>query len=342
MIISTFKSVQKAYVDQVIDLPWDKLAELLCVHHDVERKELGLMFNFAEFKTLDEEHELGRRYHYIDGIRQETFDEIPNTVRRCKANVKSIQGIVLDVDKHKTLEQAMEMYSGIEYVIYTTFRHTKEEHRFRIVIPFSQPLLADDVVYYKDDIKNIFPGVDNASFTVSQSFYFHSGKNDCIAYWNKGEMIDPYKFKYQEPKLFDEPKISNIEFTNEQSNAYKEAVVQSLLTCSGLHYNSEVSAYGVLTLVSICKSIGLDYAEYDYICAKIAASDSSLQQASFRRSAWTGWRADRVKKETRDAFIQAYNGQLPVFTKKYNKMEDPLKGQRIPTMRDFILTRNIK
>lgn len=326
MILTTFKSVERAYVDLKIDLPWPELAELLCEHHDVERKELGPMFNFADFKTLDEEHEQGRRHHYIDGIRQETFDEIPNTVRRCKGNVKSIQGIILDVDKHKTIEEVMELYSDIEYVIYTTFRHTLEEHRFRVVIPFSQPLLADDVIFYKDDIKATFPGVDNASFTVSQSFYFHSGKNDSIAYWNQGTMIDPYKFNYQEPKLFDEPKISNIEFTSEQSNAYKEAVVQSLLTCSGLHYHSEVSQYGVLTLVAICKSIELDYTEYDYICAKISTSDSTLQQASFRRAAWTGWSGNRIKREKRDAFIQAYNGE-PVKVKKQTAISEELKNK---------------
>lgn len=326
MILTTFKSVEKAYVDLKIDLPWPELAELLCEHHNVDKKEHGPMFNFADFKTLDEEHELGRKYHYLDGIKQETFDEIPNTVRRCKANVKSIQGIILDVDKIKSIEEVMQLLDGIEYVLYTTFRHTIDEHRFRVVIPFSQPLLAEDVVYYKDDIKAVFPGVDNASFTVSQSFYFHSGKNDSIAYWNKGEMVNPYKFNYQEPKVFDEPKHTNIDFTNEQSNAYKEAVIQSLLTCSGLHYASEASQYGVLTLVAICKSIGLNYEEYDSICYKIAGGDSSLKQASFRRSAWVGWQGDRVRKETRDAFIQAYNGQ-PVKVKKQTGISEELKNK---------------
>jgi hypothetical protein len=326
MILTTFKSVERAYVDLKIDLPWTELAELLCEHHDVERKELGPMFNFADFKTLDEEPESARRYHYIDGIKQETFDEIPNTVRRSKANVKSIQGIILDVDKFKTIEEVMASLDGIEYVLYTTFRHTIENHRFRVVIPFSQPLLAEDVIFYKDDIKTVFPGVDNASFTVSQSFYFHSGKNDPIAYHNKGLMIDPYTFKYQEPKVYEEPKHTNLEFSNEEIQAYKQAVVKSLLSCSGLHYASEASQYGVLTLVAICKSIGLTYEEYDSICFKISAGDSSLKQASFRRSAWVGWQGDKVRRETRDAFIQAYNGE-PVKVKKQIGISEELKNK---------------
>jgi len=326
MILTTFKSVERAYVDLKIDLPWNELAILLCEHHDVDKKESGPMFNFADFKTLAEEPEPARRYHYTDGIRQETFDIIPNTIRRCKANVKSIQGIILDVDKLTSIEEIMTSLTGIEYVLYTTFRHTLEEHRFRVVIPFSQPLMAEDVIYYKDDIKSVFPGVDNASFTVSQSFYFHSGKNDPIAYWNKGEMIDPYTFNYQEPKLLDEPKHSNIEFTDADSQAYKQAVVTSLLSCGGLHYASEVSQYGVLTLVAICKSIGLNYEEYDSICYKISAVDSTLKQASFRRGAWTGWSGDRVRRETRDAFIQAYNGE-PVKVKKQTVISEELKNK---------------
>lgn len=326
MILTTFKSVERAYVDLKIDLPWHELAELLCEHHDVDKKEQTPMFNFADFKTLDEEHELGRKYHYIDGIKQSTFDEIPNTVRRCKANVKSIQGIILDVDKLKSIEEVMTSLADIEYVLYTTFRHTKENHRFRVVIPFNQPLLAEDIVFYKDDIKEVYPGVDNASFTVSQSFYFHSGKNDNIAYHNKGKMIDPYTFKYQEPKIFDEPKQSNIDFNDEQNQAYKQAVIKSLLSCSGLHYHSEVSQYGVLTLVSICKSIELTYEEYDSICFKIASADSSLKQSSFRRTAWVSWQGNRVKRETRDAFIQAYNGE-PVKVKKQTAISDELKNK---------------
>lgn len=315
MILTTFKSTEKAYVDLKIDLPWHELAELLCDHHNVDDKVFCPMFNFADFKTLDEEHELARRYHYIDGIKQETYDEIPNTVRRCKGNVKSIQGIILDVDRDKTLEEIMQLYSDLEYVIYTTFNHTAEQHKFRVVIPFSKPLLAEDVVHYKESIKSTFPGVDNASFTVSQSFYFHSGKNDPISYWNKGVMIDPYEFEYQEAKILDEPKSVSIDFTNEQTAAYKEAVVQSLLSCSGVRYASEVSQYGVLTLVSICKSIDLTFEEYDAICYKIAASDSTLKQASFRRTAWTGWSGNKITRDKRDEFIRAYNGQ-PIVVKK--------------------------
>ena len=196
MIISTFKSVQKAYVDLMLDLPWSELSELLMHHYDVDSKKCVELYNMVEFKSTD--YELGRKYHYINGVRSDTYDEIPNTVRRCKNNMVSISGIVLDFDKDQTIEQTIDELDGLEYVLYTTFRHTINNHRFRVVIPFSRPLLADDVQGRQKDIKTMFPNVDNASFSVSQSFYFHSGKEDSIAYHNVGIMIDPYMFHVEE------------------------------------------------------------------------------------------------------------------------------------------------
>ena len=203
MIISTFKSVQKAYVDLRLDLSWEEIVAMLTHHYNVNSKEEVELYNMVEFKSVDDPTvEPGRKYHYVNGERQDTFDTIPGTVRRCKNNMVSITGITLDFDKDQTIEQTITELEGIEYVLYTTFRHTKLNHRFRVVIPFSQPLLAEDVSGRQKAIKKMFPNVDNASFSVSQSFYFHSGKEDNIAYHNKGIMIDPYIFEVEEFKPY--------------------------------------------------------------------------------------------------------------------------------------------
>ena len=217
MILSTFKSIQKAYVDLVLDRSWREIVEVLLHHYDVDNKEDVELYNMVEFKTLDDPTvENARKYHYINGVKQNTFDTIPNTVRRCKNNVISITGIVLDVDENKTLEETMRSLDGIEYVIYTTFNHSITNHRFRVVIPFSRPLLACDIEGRQQDIIDVFPDVDMSSFSVSQSFYFHSGKNDSISYWNLGEMVDPYDFKIAEPKvveqvIYDKPDSSEMD-----------------------------------------------------------------------------------------------------------------------------------
>lgn len=314
MIISTFKSIYKAYVDEVIDEDWNILAEFLLYHRHANKKEDVPLYNFAEFVSLDQitdiNEQWGRRYHYIDGIKQETFDLIPNTVRRCKRNVVGINGIVLDVDEKMDIDEAMGILDGIEYVLYTTFRHSKEKHKFRIIIPFSRMLLAKDIMGRQQDIIDTFPGVDNASFTVSQSFYFHSGNNDRFIHWNRGYMIDPYSFKHVEPTVYVPTYNEEIDFSDEQMNRYRERVVESLMSCSGLHYaGTGDNNKGVLVLVNICKSIGLTYNEFDHICRHICASDSQLTKQQVRASVWNSWKGDRVRRETRDRFLKEYNGK---------------------------------
>lgn len=312
MIISTFKSIHKAYVDLRIDLPWEEIADLLMTHNKADSKHDVELYNMAQFKELsDPTVEPGRRYHYINGVKQETYDEIPGTVRRSKSNVLAITGIVLDVDEKLTIPDIVQILDGVEYVLYTTFRHTPEKHKFRVAIPFCRPLLKDDIEGRQKSILDTFPGVDNASFTVSQSFYFHSGNVDSMVYWGKGVMVDPYDFTYNEPQVYQTPTYTQTtELDDEQLEAYKKAVVSSLLTCSGLHYAGKgENNKAVLTLVSICKSIGLSFQEFDSICANIADHTSELKKPTVRHNAWVSWSGDRIRKETRDKFIKDYGGK---------------------------------
>ena len=332
MILTCFKSVKKAYVAQVIDKEWPVLADKLTTHINSPSKESTPMFNFAEFKTLeDPKVEPGRSYHghEVDGvwtrIPEGTYDEIPNTVRRSKNNVIAINGIVLDVDEKMTIEAAQDLYKDIEHVLYTTFRHSPEKHKFRIVIPFSQPLLKADIAGRQASITETFPGVDNCSFTMSQSFYFHSGPNNSYSNWNEGVMLDPYDFEYRAPKIWQPPSTPTLATLDpEFTEAYKQAVTASLATCTGLHYaGAGASNHAVLTLVSLCRSVGMTYNEYDAVCARMAHPDSALTSSSIRMQAWTGWDGDRIRKETRDAFISAYGGK-PIKVKRPGRVSQEI------------------
>ena len=213
----------------------------------------------AEFKSVeDETHEAGRKYRYVNGERQSDFDLIPNTIRRCKSNMVSITGIVLDFDKDQTIEQTIKELEGVEYVLYTTFRHTIQNHRFRVVIPFSRPLLAQDVASRQKDIKKMFPNVDLASFSVSQSFYFHSGKNDPRAIHNKGEIIDPYIFEVEK---IEEPK--HYTFNNQEKTNYDEIFIDHLLNKIANNTGDFKGQYDEWKTVAwaTCHSIGVSNAE---------------------------------------------------------------------------------
>lgn len=313
MFIATFKSVGKAYVDRQWDFDWATMSELLTTHHDVAAKDQAPLYNLGEFKTLDDPTvELGRRHDYRDGVRQETWTEIPRTVRRCKANLLSISGIVLDFDGGVSFDSVRDQYAGLEFVMYSTFRHLATDppqDKFRLVIPFAQPLLAADIPGRKVSVESLFPTVDAASFTMSQSFYMHSGEHPRLHH-GRGHMIDPYRDFVEQPVVVWQPTTVPVTTTmsQQQQAAYRSAVLTSLRTCQNLHYHSDRSRLGVLTLVSICRSIGASFEEFDSVCVQIAADNSSLQQTQLRRNAWTGWTGDRIKRETRDRFIRDHGG----------------------------------
>ena len=318
MIITTFGSVNKAYLEDVVNEDWEDIVDLLLQHNKLKKKEDGKLFNLVEFKSLNNPTvEPGRIYKYgADGMRDPSgeYSILPGTVRRCKSNVVAHWGIVLDVDEEKSIEQVAELLDGLEYVLYTTFRHTPEKNKFRVVIPFSEPLLAEDIDGRKAAIIETFPGVDNASFSDSQCFYFHSGNTKPLAYHSCGVMVNPYDFEYRAPQVYvpQETTYNKTDMDPEFADAYKKAVYESLKTCSGLHYAGKGANSGAgLLLVSICKSIDMDFQTFDNLCESISAADSQLKNAATRAAIWSGWSGNKVRKETRDKFLKEYGG-MPV------------------------------
>lgn len=321
MIFTMFDSITRAYIyDQhdVVDMEWEDCAQFFMDHHRAEKKTDVRMFNLALFKTIgDQTAELGRKYKYLNNEKT-GYDVIPYTIRRCKANVVGISGIVLDIDKDYTIEQAITHFDGLEYVLYTTFNHIPEKHKFRIIIPFNTPLMAEDMPGREAAIKQHFPGVDQSCFTMSQSFYFHSGETDPIVYHARGEMINPYEFEVIEPEVqVYVPRTDDYEITDE----YKDKVIRALESCSGLGYRGHGDG-GVLMLVAICRSIGLSFSEYDRICQTMAGSDSQLQQKACRKTAWDNCDYERITKVKRDRFIKEYHGMAIPDNTPNGRIED--------------------
>jgi hypothetical protein len=323
--LSIYESVTKAYVADEQQFSLQELGKILTEYTHLDKKEDGLLFNLAQFKT--EGAELARRYHYVGRERQDTYDEIPNTVRRCKQNLISIGGIVLDVDDQYSIEDIVKLLDGVHMIIYTTFRHTWEHNKFRVVIPFSQPLLAADIACRERSMIETFPGVDHASFSVSQSFYFHSSNNEAEAFSCviEGELINPYDFEVEEITEWVPAEVTG---TGEITDSYKRMIVEALLTCSDVHYDSQSGSRngGVLTLVAICRSVGLAFEEFDAICCAICAGNSQLVHREVRRGAWTGWKGDKITRDKRNQFIKSNGGRVPerVERSDWKKTQDDL------------------
>jgi hypothetical protein len=205
MRLTTLQNLEKPIdynTQSVFDLEWDELAQVLLYRRNVKNREDAGLFNLIAFKDInDPTVQLGRKYIYKNGVRTERYFEIENTVRRCKENALEYHGLLLDYDGHKTINEVKELLDGLEYVIYTTFRHTPQKERFRVVLPFSNPISTADFEARKLDISDTFEGIDPASLNTSQCFYFHSGAHP-YTHWNKGVMINPYDFKVIEKPIY--------------------------------------------------------------------------------------------------------------------------------------------
>jgi hypothetical protein len=318
MIVTLFHSVSKAYIedmrDVLDDISWTDFAQILQDKQNINEKEQGTLYNLARFKNIgDKTALLGRKKIFKNGEWTGEYKYFDNTVRRCKENLVAISGILLDFDKDVTIENVISQYQGIEYVLYTTFNHTIDSHRFRMVIPFTIPLLFEDIERKKQSIKDTFKGVDDASFSAGQSFYFHAGHNDPIAFHNKGYMIDPYT-DFIDGVVEDKKVVKDFKSAFELTPEYQQKIIDSLLTCSGLRYTH------ALTLVAICKTYGLGFNDFNNICSKISDNDSTLvKMPSCRKDLWNS-DYEKITVDKRDKFIKERGGR-PI-SKKIDKTID--------------------
>jgi hypothetical protein len=66
----------------------------------------------------------------------------PGTTRG-KQNVEWLTALVLDYDDGTTMEAATEAWSMWHHIGHTSWSHTPEHHRFRIILPLREPVPAD-------------------------------------------------------------------------------------------------------------------------------------------------------------------------------------------------------
>jgi len=141
-----------------------------------------------EFAPFDKLHKLTSakglhwiNHHLVDGHRQE---------ESCKAGFNMV---VIDVDGGVNLSTVRMLLKGYKYLIYTTKRHTEDEHRFRIILPMNFTL-ALDAKDYKEFMKNLCEWLpfemDTATNQRARKWLSHDGHFE----YNDGELLDVLPF----------------------------------------------------------------------------------------------------------------------------------------------------
>lgn len=63
--------------------------------------------------------------------------------RRCAEDLQEVSALVLDVDKGiRSLAEVAEAYQGVAHIAYTTWSHSPEAPRARVIVPLSRPVPA--------------------------------------------------------------------------------------------------------------------------------------------------------------------------------------------------------
>lgn len=269
MKINTYKSVREAYIhpSDIVDATFEEFVAFAIENQTcLEVKEDGQLFNMCSFVDAPEAP-------HADSFNPEsTPHPREELIRRCKANVKEIYALLLDVDGNLTLAEAVAKWHPFEFFVYSTHGNSTQKEKFRLVMPLSTPVSRDAFDERHTALCEFF-GVDKASFTISQAFYWpsYSPSNADIrfAYHNKGEV------RFDAMLLPKEDISRNIvpppAYAPGEQDPLADAIYDTFLTGSNLRYAD------ALTLAVICKSKGITEGHWRNLVQRISGLDSSLR-----------------------------------------------------------------
>lgn len=123
---------------------------------------------------------------------------------RGKENVEQVHALVLDID-HNDLP--IELLGGLEYVAHTTFSHTEDDPRWRVVLPLTHPVEGEDWPEFWLRANAYFGGcVDPQTKDRSRIFYLPSCRPGAVhnARVHHGLLLDPASLP-QVPQYHPEP-----------------------------------------------------------------------------------------------------------------------------------------
>lgn len=126
-----------------------------------------------------------------------------------RSSEKAIPGfdlLILDIDSGTNINTAMELLSDYTAMYATTKRHTKDKHRFRILLPMSHfiKLSPKDYSKFMENVFNWLPfDTDSATKDIARKWMSNKGEY----HFNEGELIDATLFIPQTKKAMEQEKV---------------------------------------------------------------------------------------------------------------------------------------
>lgn len=127
----------------------------------------------------------------------------PGTKRGAK-NVESVGLAVFDIDKGMSIEEAREKFAGLSYALYTTFNHAPKASKFRVVVPFTEPVPAEEwPAVWRAATARFAPETDVQTKDICRIFYLPcraSESSEFLYYEGEGAALDWRKLLAEQPE----------------------------------------------------------------------------------------------------------------------------------------------
>ena len=120
-----------------------------------------------------------------------------NSKSRSKKSVIDAQIISLDFDREVDFSDVWGAFRLLEFtgLIYTTYSHTPENNRFRIVVPLSRPVNATEypIIAHEVVLRLGSPNIDEGSYQAERLFYWPATPEggEFISDYSEGDILNP-------------------------------------------------------------------------------------------------------------------------------------------------------
>lgn len=143
--------------------------------------------------TFVKDPEVVRDKKSVAGFSLASFQENKRTLSR----VEQVHALVFDFDNgDTTFKQAVKLFADTAKIVYTTFSHTTDHPKLRLILPFPRPVSADEYARVWDwaakKITSAGHMLDEAARDASRFWYLPSHKPKAPYEWRElsGSLID--------------------------------------------------------------------------------------------------------------------------------------------------------
>ncbi|WP_449233496.1 hypothetical protein [Azospirillum doebereinerae] len=223
------------------DVDWAEIVEFLSVHEptpgslDTPEDKDRAMFTLARYRDPHEDYEpVVRKVFERDSVGQIVLDPHGNPIvarteipidpetgrpymRRCAANIVEYTALALDYDGIHDLDWAKTKFKAYAVAGYTSYSHLKDGqiHKFRVVIPFHEPIPKNEFEARKTAILAFADTDDSSTISVSRGFYLpraHPHRMHHARTWSHdGDPLDWTALEKQKPWVPPPPTVNPIQ-----------------------------------------------------------------------------------------------------------------------------------